>query len=47
VEDIAVKLEELWQNQALREELVAKGIEELTRFSWETCSRKTIDFLLK
>ncbi len=47
VEDIAMNLEELWQSQALREELVAKGIEELTRFSWEACSRKTLDFLLK
>lgn len=45
--DIAIKLQELWQNEALRVVLRSKGEEELKRFSWEKCTKETLDFILK
>ncbi|MCW1888600.1 MAG: glycosyltransferase family 4 protein [Candidatus Moranbacteria bacterium] len=45
--DIAMKLQELWQNQTLREALRVRGQEELKRFSWEKCAKETLDFILK
>ncbi len=47
VADIAQQLERLWQDQALRLDLIDKGKQQLEHFSWDTCARETLQYLLK
>jgi len=44
--DIAEKLLQLWQNAALRSELVVRGQRELQRFSWDRTARETLAYIL-
>lgn len=46
VADIAAKLEQLWQDETLRSDLVSKGNEQLKKFSWDTCAHETLDYIL-
>lgn len=46
VEDIAEQLERLWHDASLRQELVAKGQEQLKLFSWEKCAKETLEYIL-
>ncbi len=41
--DIASKLSLLWDDAALRDNLRAKGLERVKRFSWDRCARETLD----
>ena len=45
VHDIAEKLERLWSEEELRTELVARGTEQLKKFSWEKCARETLEYI--
>ncbi len=45
--EIATQLLRLWTDAPLREELRIKGTERLTHFSWDTCARETLDYILK
>jgi glycosyltransferase involved in cell wall biosynthesis len=45
VPDIAEKLERLWSDSELRAELVARGHEQLKKFSWDKCARETLDYI--
>lgn len=47
VPDMAQKLERLWDDEELQQELVARGEQELMRFSWEKCAKETVEYLLK
>lgn len=46
VDDIADKMKALWQDEELRASLVQKGSEQLQRFSWDKCSRETLEYIL-
>lgn len=41
-EDIAVKIYQLWNDNALKKKLVKKGFERAKQFTWEEATRKTI-----
>lgn len=43
--DIAEKLEYLWSESELRDELVARGTRQLQNFSWERCARETLEYI--
>jgi glycosyltransferase involved in cell wall biosynthesis len=43
VTDIAKQLEQLWNNEALRKDLIKKGNERLRYFSWDQCAQETLD----
>ncbi len=43
VTDIAKQLEQLWNNEAFRKDLIKKGNERLRYFSWDQCAQKTLD----
>lgn len=44
-EDIAEKLQELWQNEELRRRLIEQGTERLTEFSWDICAKETLAYI--
>ncbi len=44
--DMAIKLEMLWRDEALRKDLVARGTIRLTQFSWDRCAHETLDYIL-
>lgn len=46
VTDMALKLERLWNDGALRADLIQKGKEQLKKFSWDTCAQETVDSIL-
>jgi glycosyltransferase involved in cell wall biosynthesis len=41
-EELAAGLQKLWSDSALRQNLIAKGNENLKRFSWEKTARRTL-----
>jgi len=43
--DIAEKLTRLWSEEKLRAELVAKGQEQLKKFSWNRCAKETLEYI--
>ena len=45
VADMAEKLNRLWGDETLQQELVAKGKEQLKKFSWEKCAKETLDYI--
>lgn len=45
ISDIAEKLERLWSEEEIRNELVVRGREQVKKFSWEKCARETLDFI--
>lgn len=46
VEDIAEKLQHLWNDAKLRAELVAEGQAQLKNFSWDKCAKETLDRIM-
>lgn len=44
-EDMAEKLEHLWDDEELRMNLIARGKEQLRNFSWDACARETLDYI--
>lgn len=45
ISDIADKLKLIWSDEKLRAELVAKGYEQLKKFSWDKCARETLEYI--
>jgi alpha-1,3-rhamnosyl/mannosyltransferase len=43
VEDIAAGMRDVLSDPALRDQLVAKGLERATAFSWDKCARGLLD----
>ncbi|MDP2838154.1 MAG: glycosyltransferase family 1 protein [Candidatus Moranbacteria bacterium] len=46
VDDMAEKLERLWYDEVLRQELIARGKRQLQIFSWEKCAEETLQYIL-
>ena len=46
VDDIALKLERLWNDDTLRADLIRKGNKRLGQFSWDTCANETLGYIL-
>ena len=44
--DMARKLEQLWHDEALRQDLVERGTARLAHFSWDRCAEETLHFIL-
>jgi glycosyltransferase involved in cell wall biosynthesis len=42
IEEIAAAMARLCSDSALREQLVARGLERVKQFSWERCARVTL-----
>lgn len=47
VSDIAEKLERLWDDEALRADLIARGEDQLKKFSWDRCALETLGYIQK
>lgn len=45
--DLAVRINEIIENETLTENFIQKGFEHIKKFSWEKCARETLDYLLK
>ncbi len=44
--DIASQMIRLWGDDRLRQELVVKGYQRMGQFSWERCSKETLEYIL-
>ncbi|MFA7209296.1 MAG: glycosyltransferase family 1 protein [Parcubacteria group bacterium] len=44
-EDLAQKIKRVLENGELRAKLIAKGTEQIKKFSWEKCAAETLDYL--
>lgn len=45
VSDIAEKLKLVWSDEELRTALIAKGHEQLKKFSWDKCAKETLEYI--
>ena len=45
VSDMSKQLERLWHDESLRQDLVARGYEQVKHFSWDTCARETLKYI--
>ncbi len=45
-EEIAWAIKEVWQDDNLKNRLIASGLERVKSFSWDKCARETLDFLI-
>lgn len=45
VENIAEKLERLWDDEQLRTELIERGKKQLGNFSWDRCAQETLEYI--
>lgn len=45
--EIAEELLQLWSDNTLRDTLIQKGKERLRAFSWDTCAKKTLEYILE
>ena len=43
VSDIAAKMEDISKDEALRKKLISKGLEQVKKYSWEECAKKTLE----
>lgn len=43
--ELSEKIELLLTDEKLRQDLIAKGLEQIQKFSWEKCARETLDYL--
>lgn len=43
--ELAEKIGTILNDEILRRDLIAKGLEQIKKFSWEKCARETLDFL--
>ena len=39
------KIKSVLENEQLRKDLIAKGSEQIKKFSWEKCARETLEYL--
>lgn len=46
-EDIAEKMKQFWQDEALRDSFIQKGRARLSYFSWDKCAKETLEYILK
>ncbi len=44
--DMASQLMRLWQDEALRQDLVERGTARVTQFSWDRCAEETLHYIL-
>jgi glycosyltransferase involved in cell wall biosynthesis len=44
---LAKKIHRVISDESLRSEMIARGLEQIKKFSWEKCARETLDVLLK
>lgn len=45
VEDLADQIEKILNSEEIKKDLIAKGLIQLQKFSWEKCARETLDYL--
>ena len=45
-EEIAWAMKEVWQDDNLKNDLIASGLERVKSFSWDKCARETLEFLI-
>lgn len=45
VENMAEKLKHLWNDVELRASLIARGQEQLKKFSWDKCAKETLEYI--
>lgn len=45
VHDMAEKMERLWSEEELQKELIARGEEQLKKFSWDRCAKETLEYI--
>lgn len=45
IDDIAEKLQHLWNDEALRQILITRGYTQLKNFSWDKCARETLEYI--
>lgn len=46
-DEIAWAMREVWQDDNLKNKLIASGLERVKNFSWDKCARETLDCLIK
>jgi alpha-1,3-rhamnosyl/mannosyltransferase len=46
-EELVRKMEEVLSDETLRAGMIARGLEQVKKFSWEKCARETLDVLKK
>jgi glycosyltransferase involved in cell wall biosynthesis len=46
-DELAQNLLELWENETERTSLIGRGKEQLKKFSWDICARKTAEWILQ
>jgi len=44
-DDLADKIKSVLTDENLRNDLIAKGLEQIKKFSWEKCAKETLDYL--
>jgi glycosyltransferase involved in cell wall biosynthesis len=44
-QELAEKIELLLSDEKLRQDLIAKGLEQVKKFSWEKCAKETLEYL--
>jgi glycosyltransferase involved in cell wall biosynthesis len=43
--DLAEKIQRVLASEELKKDLIAKGLEQIKKFSWEKCARETLEYL--
>ena len=46
LEEIAEAISQILSNTELKNKLIAQGLENVKRFSWQTCAQETLDYLI-
>jgi glycosyltransferase involved in cell wall biosynthesis len=46
VSEFALRIESLWMNESLCEDMIRKGYENIKKFSWDKCARETTEYIL-
>jgi glycosyltransferase involved in cell wall biosynthesis len=44
---LANHIESLWRDDALCQTMIAKGFENIKKFSWDKCAKETLEYILK
>lgn len=44
-DDLAEKIKRVLEDEKLRQDLIAKGLKQIKKFSWEKCAQETLDYL--
>ena len=43
--ELSLKIESILEDKNLRDEMIANGLEQIKKFSWEKCARETLEYL--